>query len=87
MKIYPHSAERAHCKLCHAAIAWVLTFPKRNRCPIDRPYQFHNLKHDADGHEIAELISTTHFETCPQYDRTTGKAKPKPKPISQPGLF
>lgn len=89
MKIYPNSAERAHCRLCDAPIAWVLTFPKRNRCPINRPYQFNQLEYDADGHEIAELVSPTHFETCPNYDRDTKQAKPPARPTlhQQPRLF
>lgn len=89
MIIYPRSAENSRCRLCNAPIAWVLTFPRRNRCPIDRPYEVRNLAYDQDGHATAELVSPTHFATCPNYDRATGKAKPSPKPtpIQQPNLF
>ena len=87
MKIYPNSADLGRCKLCGEPIAWVLTFPNRSKCPIDRPILTKNLEFDADGHEIAELVSQTHFDTCTEYDRTTRKPKQKPKPIAQGSLF
>lgn len=87
MKIYPNSAEPARCKLCLQSIAWILTFPNRQKCPVDRPLITKNLEFDADGHEIAELVSPTHFDTCPEYDREKRQPKPKPKPIAQASLL
>lgn len=87
MTIYPNSIEYARCRLCLERIAWALTFPNRKRVPLDLPIQTNNAQHDAEGHEIAELMSKTHFVTCVEYDSVTRQAKVKPKPITQRSLF
>lgn len=84
MTIYPNSLDRARCRLCLERIAWVLTFPNRKRLPVDLPLEVHNLAYDADGHEIAELLSPTHFSTCPDYNAA---AKPPPPSLHQQKLF
>lgn len=87
MTIYPNSTQHARCRLCLERIAWAVTFPNRRRVPLDLPIQTSNAQLDAEGHEITELTSQTHFATCAEYDEVTRKAKVKPKPISQGSLF
>lgn len=87
MNIYPNSIDFARCKLCLEPIAWALTYPNRRKVPLDRPVTTQNLDTDKDGHQYAELVSTTHFATCTEYDQETGKPKEKPKAIEQARLF
>ncbi len=81
MKFYPNSIKFAVCKLCEARIAFVKTFPKRALAPLDLPIRSHNLKFDAEGHQVETLQSRTHFDTCPEY------RKPKPTNKEQLSLF
>lgn len=83
MTIYCNSLEPARCKLCGSRILWALTFPNRKRAPLDAPLRTANIAYDSDGHEIAELVSTTHFESCEKYLLNL-TAPPK---IQQPKLF
>ncbi len=83
MTIYTNSTEHARCKFCQESIAWALTFPNRAKVPLDRPIKTKNLQTDSESYQIAELVSTTHFATCPNYDPATGKQKEKPKAIEQ----
>ena len=84
MKFYPNSIEPAQCRLCQRPIYWARTYPNRKRVPLDRPATSKNLEHDAEGDPVAELTSTTHFATCPQYQ--TRQAE-KPPPLTQARLF
>ncbi len=87
MFIYPTSTEPARCKLCLVPIFWALTFPNRKKVPLDRPIITQTLAVDADGQQFAKLVSTTHFETCAEYDPATQKAKTKAPPKEQARLF
>ena len=83
MTIYSNSLEPARCKLCGSRILWARTFPNRKRAPLDSPLRTANIAYDSDGHEIAELMSSTHFESCQNYQPNVA-AVPK---IQQPKLF
>ena len=87
MNIYPNSFEPARCRGCGLEIVWALTYPNRRKVPLDRPIQWHSAGLDADGHEIAELASATHFDTCPKAEKYRKIEAGPVKPILQGKLF
>lgn len=89
MKIYPHSLLNGRCRYCLKPLVWALTFPNRNKVPLDFPIHGQELEFDADGHEIQTLTSPTHFDTCTEYDpkKRAGEKSHHVKPILQGKLF